>query len=449
MEQLIPRTIRLWENVSSNLSKSAVFSQFQGMTKGHLTLRLEGDPGTYSFGYGNKVKAEIFVENERFFNRFWSDGELGFGESYVEGDWNSPDLAQVIRWFFLNVDKIETVVRPEDGASPFMQFMMGLRYVQDVIGAKPSTLAETWASRYDLERPFFALMLDSRLNNSGALFTKLDTLDEAQIRKHKKIARELRIRPGAHILELGCGWGSFALYLAQNFDCYVTAVTVSEEQYQYLQSKIEELGLSNRIHAIHADYRMIQGVYDRIVSVELIDTIEPSQLGDFFERCELWLKPNGIMVHQLLVSPEHRTSSETPVEWNQKHITPGIVTPTLSQVLEAMGRSTGFCIRNLRDTGLSYSKTLHVWTSNFIRNLDAVRALGFDEKFIRSWHYYLCYAEAAFEHGLMTSALVTLSRATERSQEEIETPPVRPSAFRDPFRKGKARGLSSMTESIP
>lgn len=431
MEQLIPRTLRLWENVSSNLSRSAVFSQFQGMTKGHLTLRLKGDSGTYSFGYGNKVKAEINVENERFFNRFWCDGELGFGESYVEGDWNTPDLAQVIRWFLLNVDKIEQVVRPEDYSSPFLQFMVGLRYLQDVMTPKVNAFQDSWASRYDLERPFFALMLDSKLNNSGALFHKGDNLDEAQVRKHRKIARELRIRPGSQILELGCGWGSFAIYLAQNFDCYVTAVTVAEEQHDYLKTRIEELGLGARVNALHADYRMVQGNFDRIVSIELIDTIEHSQLADFFHRCDLWLKPNGIMVHQLLLSPEHRVREremDSHREWNQRHIAPGIITPTLSHLLASMGEETEFCIRNLRDTGLSYSKTLHVWTHNFMKNLDAVRALGFDEKFIRSWHYYLSYAEAAFEHGLMSSAQLTMSRATERGQETIETPPARPLA---------------------
>lgn len=446
MEQLIPRTLRLWENVSSNLSKSAVFTRFQTMTKGHLTLRLKNDKASYSFGYGNKVKAEILIENERFFQRFWSDGELGFGESYVEGDWNSPDLAQVIRWFFLNVDKIETVVRPEDASSPFMQFMVGLRYIQDVIGTKPPSLAETWASRYDLERPFFSLMLDSKLNNSGALFAKNDSLDEAQTRKHRKIARELRIRPGAQILELGCGWGSFAIFLAQNFDCYVTAVTVAEEQHQYLKGKIKELGLESRVHALHADYRMVEGVYDRIVSIELLDTLEPSLLSDFFHRCDLWLKPSGVMVHQLLLRPENRLRSEAHEEWNQKHIAPGITTPSLSHLLEAMGEHTEFCVRNLRDTGLSYSKTLHVWTENFVKNLDAVRALGFDETFIRSWHYYLSYAEAAFEHGLMTSAQLTLTRAIERSQETLETPAPKTlaqGALRNPFRAGERSHLKT------
>lgn len=416
MEQLIPLTLRLWENMSSNLAKSAVFSQFQGMTKGHLTLRLLGESNTYSFGYGNKVKAEIFVKNERFFQRFWSEGEIGFAESYVDGDWTSPDLAQVIRWFFLNGEQIETAVRVES-SKPIVQLMAGLCYLRGAL-VSPKAVPEIWASRYDLERPFFSLILDSELNNSGALFGKNDGLEEAQLRKQRRIARDLRIRPGAQILELGCGWGSFAIFLAQSYDCVVTAVTLSEEQFEHLSRRVKELGLEDRVKPLHADYRWVKGVYDRVVSIELVDTLEFSQLSEFFSLCDQWLKPNGVMVHQLLISPEHRSLGESHQEWMERHISPGIRTPSLSHILHAAGNSSEFSLRNLRDTGLSYSKTLHYWSQNFMKNLDAVRALGFDENFIRNWHYSTNYAEAAFEHGLMSSVQITLSRAMERSQEK-------------------------------
>ena len=423
MEQLIPRTLRRWGSYQSNLAKSAVFSQFQGMTKGHLSLHLKDDPVSYSFGYGKKVKADIHIENERFFSRFWSNGELGFGESYVEGDWNSPDLAQVIRWFFLNVDKVDAFVPSEGGESPFMQFMLGIRTIQEFINnTRPLGYMDTWASQYELERPFFALMLDAQLNNSGAIFAKNDTLEEAQLRKHKKIVRELRIKPGSKILELGCGWGSFAIYLAKNFDCHVTAVTLAEEQNLHLKSEIEKLGLKDRITAVHADYRNVSGLYDRIVSIELIDTLEPTQLTEFFRLADRWLKPQGIMVHQLLLTPEaFRSELNGRNEWNQRYISPGVLTPSLSQLLEAMNHDSSFCIRNMKDIGLSYSKTLGAWTQNFEKNLGAVRKLGFDERFIRSWHYYLSYAEAAFDHGLLTAAQITMSRATQRTQEIAES----------------------------
>lgn len=428
MEQLIPRTLRRWENYQTNLAKSLVFAQFQNMTKGHISLRIRGDSTPYSFGYGNRVKAQVTIENERFFSRFWSNGELGFGESYVDGDWNSPDLAQVIRWFFLNVEQIEAFVRPSEAESPFMQFMLGMRYIQDVINyrARPLGTAEAFASHYDLEQPFFALMLDRHLNNSGAIFGKNETLEQAQLRKMKRLARELRIKPGSQVLELGCGFGGFAVYLAEHYDCHVTAVTLSEEQARSLGKTIKDRALGSRVTAKHADFRTVEGLFDRIISVELIDTLDDHQLVKFFRLCDTWLSPQGLMVHQLLLTPEAMTLGAQGTksnEWNQKFISPGITTPCLSKVLTAMNTDSAFCIRNLKDIGLSYSKTLAAWTTNFETNRDAVKALGFDERFIRTWHYYLSYAEAAFNHGLLTAAQITMSRPTQRRSEEDSPSP--------------------------
>jgi cyclopropane-fatty-acyl-phospholipid synthase len=419
MEQLIPRTLRRWESYQSNLAKSAVFSQFQSMTKGHIELRLKNDPTTYSFGYGKKVRGFMEIENERFFSRFWSNGELGFGESYVDGDWNSPELSKVIGWFFLNVDKVDAFVHPEEVDNSFMQFMLGLRYIQTVINHnKTLPSMGNWASRYELERPFFELMLDSSLTNSGAIFEQSESLEAAQKRKRDTIASELQIKTGSRILELGCGWGSFALYLATHYDCHVTAVTLSEEQSEYLKLRVKQLGISDRVDVLYADYRNVTGLFDRIVSIELIDTIEASQLKNFFSLCDRWLKPQGIMVHQLLLTPEaYRHDLLQRNEWNQKYISPGILTPSLSALVSAMSETSSFCIRNLSDIGLSYSKTLEAWTSNFKENIQRVRSLGFDEAFIRGWQYYLAYAEAAFDHGLLTAAQITITRATERSEE--------------------------------
>ncbi len=424
MDQLIPRTLRRWESYQSNLSKLAVFSQFQCMTKGQLKLTVKNDPQSYSFGYGQKVKAEILVENERFFSRFWSNGELGFGESYVDGDWNSPDLAQVIRWFFLNAEKVDSFVTPPGQASAFLHFMLGIKAIQEAINTtRPLGNIESWASRYELERPFFRLMLDDRMNNSGALFAKSDTLEQAQARKQKQIARELRLKPGQQVLELGCGWGSFAIYLAQNHDCHVTAVTLSEEQALYLKQRIFELDLERKITCLHADYRSVRGNFDRIVSIELIDTLDAAQLDGFFRLCDLWLKPQGLMVHQLLLSPEgYRAEDAAGGEWKQKYISPGILTPSLGQVIGAMNKDAAFSVRHMKDIGLSYSRTLAAWTQNFNANRDAVRSLGFDERFIRSWQYYLSYAEAAFDHGLLTAAQITMSRATQRMLGEEQDP---------------------------
>jgi cyclopropane-fatty-acyl-phospholipid synthase len=420
MEQLIPRTLKRWESYQSNLYKSAVLSKFQTMTRGHLRLTVQGDSSPYSFGYGQKIQADMLVANDRFFTRFLRHGELGFGESYVEGDWDSPDLATLIRWFLLNIDQFDTLNRLDRGDHPLFQFLQGVEHIQALINkARPSGFADVLAGHYELERPFFALMLDPSLTNSGAMFEgDEESLEEAQMRKQRRIARELAICPGDHILEFGSGWGHLALYLALCFPCKVTAVTTSEEQHRYLVQKVRDLQLEGRVQPLLLDYRSVQGSFDRIVSVEMVDALETQELPRFFEQCDSLLKPQGIMLHQLLLSPElFCRENRSEATWVRKYISPGINTPSLSQVLTAMNSRSAFSIRRLEDIGLSYARTLNFWRKRFETNLEQVRALGFDESFIRSWRYYLSYAEAAFDHGLLTAAQLTLTRPTQRSLE--------------------------------
>lgn len=424
MEQLIPRTLKRWESYQTNLYKSAVLAKFQGMTRGHLTLSCQNDPMTYSFGYGQKISASMNVKNERFFTRFLKQGELGFGESYVDGDWDSPDLVQLIRWFFLNMDHLDSLARIDFDDQPLFQFLQGLQRVQNLInGAVPHGFTEALAGHYELEQAFFSLMLDPSLTNSGAIFAEGDSLEEAQLRKQRQIARELRIQAGDHILELGAGWGSLSLYLALCFPCKVTALTISEEQHRHLSKKVRDLQLENRVFPLLLDYKSMKGKFDRIVSVEMIDILPSDELSEFFAQCDELLKPNGITVHQLLLSPERfRAHAHAGAEWIHKYISPGAATPSLSQLIEAMNDKSAFCLRHLDDLGLSYAKTLEAWRARFESHLVEIQKLGFDELFIRSWRYYLAYAQAAFGHGLLTAAQITLTRPTQRALEGLAPP---------------------------
>lgn len=424
MEQLIPRTLRRWENYQTSLAKSAVLQRFQAMTKGQMTMRVDGDRSPYSFGYGKKIQAEMNVHNERFFTRFLGGGELAFGESFVDGDWDSPDLVDLIRWFFVNMEHLNNFARMDMPDQPLFQVLHGLHSIQNLINhARPTGFSDAISAHYELERPFFSLMLDPSLSNSGGLFLENDTLESAQLRKQRRIARELRIRPGDTVLELGCGWGSLAIYLAMCYECTVTAVTISEEQFRYISHRVDELNLRGKVIPLHQDYRAVKGTFDRIVTVELIDTLELSELPGFFSLCESWLKPHGIMLHQLLLTPEpFRSDRGSGAEWIHKYISPGSLTPSMGQLIQAMNEgAAGFCIRRLRDMGLSYAKTLNAWSLRFSHQIDRVKDLGFDDRFIRSWRYYLAYAEAAFDHGLLTAAQITLTRSTQRTQEEDDS----------------------------
>lgn len=424
MEELIPRTLRRWENYQSTLYKSAVLAKFQSMTRGHLTLRVQGDSHAYSFGFGKKVLADMEIRNERFFTRFMKHGELGFGESFVEGDWDSPDLVALIRWFLLNIDQLDALGRVEAGDHPLFQFLQGVEQIQAMLyGVRPGGFTDALAAHYELERSFFALMLDPTLTNSSAIFEGRESLEAAQLRKNRRIAQELRIKPGDHILEIGAGWGSLSLYLALCFPCRITAVTISEEQHDYLKQKVAQMGLEQRIFPALLDYRSVKGSFDRIVSVELIDALDAQELPGFFAHCDELLKPQGIMVHQMLLTPERfRSENHSGADWIRKYISPGAFTPSLSQMLHAANEKADFSVRRLEDIGLSYARTLSAWRQRFESHLPEVKALGFDESFIRSWRYYLSYAEAAFQHGLLTAAQLTMTRPTQRSEDHEQKP---------------------------
>ncbi len=425
MEELIPRTLRRWEHYQSNLYKSAVLAKFQSMTRGHLTLRVHGDPHAYSFGFGQKIQAEMEIRNDRFFTRFMRQGELGFGESFVAGDWDSPNLVALIRWFLLNIDQLDALGRVEASDHPLFQFLQGVQQIQEMLygGARVGGFTDALAAHYELERAFFALMLDSTLTNSSAIFEGQESLEAAQLRKNRRIAQELKIRPGDHILELGSGWGSLSLYLALCFPCKITSVTISEEQHLFLQQKVQQMGLQERVFPALLDYRSVKGSFDRIVSVELLDALDAQELPGFFAHCDELLKPQGIMLHQLLLTPERfRAENHGGADWIRKYISPGAFTPSLSQLLSAASEKSAFSIRRLEDIGLSYAKTLAAWRQRFESQLDEVKKLGFDESFIRSWRYYLSYAEAAFQHGLLTAAQLTMTRPTHRADEQEQKP---------------------------
>jgi len=424
MEELIPRTLRRWEHYQTNLYKSAVLAKFQSMTRGHLSLKVRGDPHAYSFGFGNKVQAEMEIRNERFFTRFMKHGELGFGESFVEGDWDSADLVALIRWFLLNIDQLDALGRVDTGDHPLFQFLQGVQQIQAMLyGTRAAGFTDALAAHYELERSFFSLMLDPTLTNSSAIFEGTENLESAQLRKNRRVAQELKIRPGDHILELGAGWGSLALYLALCFPCKITAVTISEEQHHYLQQKVLQMGLEQRVFPALLDYRSITGSFDRIVSVELLDALDAQELPGFFAHCDKLLKPQGIMLHQLLLTPEHfRAENHGGADWIRKYISPGSFTPSLSQLLSAANEKANFSVRRLEDIGLSYARTLAAWRERFEEHVEQVKKLGFDEGFIRSWRYYLSYAEAAFQHGLMTAVQLTMTRPTHRSDDADQKP---------------------------
>ena len=415
MESVIPRTLKRIEDYQSSIYKQGVLAKFQRMTKGQLTLEIVGDNYNYSFGLGQRVKAHLKIKDERFFYRIHRFGEVGFGESYVDGDWESNDLVELMRWFLINLGNDKLSVADWQHSDPLFQLIEGFHRLQSLLQFNQySRFDRNISYNYDLNRAFFSCFLDESLTYSSGLYQRgARCLESAQLDKHRRIGAKLCLSEHHHVLDIGCGWGALAFYLALTYSCQVTAVTVSEEQYRFIRARIEELSLESLVHPVLADFRDIKGSFDRIVSLELTDSLVAKDLPVFFQCCETMLKPKGFMLHQIVLKPESGDAQAYQGEWIEKYITPGSLTPSLSQLLVEANRYTSFQVFDLLDIGRDYSQTLKDWLTRFQQKRAELLELGYDDPFIRSWEYYLAYGQAAFNVGSLSCAQLLMARPQE------------------------------------
>jgi cyclopropane-fatty-acyl-phospholipid synthase len=223
------------------------------------------------------------------------------------------------------------------------------------------------------------------------------SLAVAQIAKYDRLCRQLRLKPGEHVLEIGSGWGGFSCHAVKNYGCRVTTITISEEQFKYAQQLFQREGLADRIEIKLMDYRLLEGQFDKIASIEMLEAVGDAYLETYFAKCAELLKPDGLLGVQMITCPDARYDAlRKNVDWIQKHIFPGSLLLSLNRVNGAVSRTGGMMLHDLKDLGLHYAETLKRWRVTFNQNLEPVRKLGFDERFIRKWNYYLCYCEAAF-----------------------------------------------------
>ena len=223
------------------------------------------------------------------------------------------------------------------------------------------------------------------------------TLEEGQIAKYDRLCQKLRLKPGEHVLEIGSGWGGFSRHAARNYGCRVTTVTISEEQYKYARELFQTNRLADRIDIKLMDYRLAQGKFDKIASIEMLEAVGDKYLETYFNKCHEVLKPDGLLGLQMITCPDSRYDAlRNGVDWIQKHIFPGSLLLSLNRVSEVISRTGGMLLHDFTDMGLCYAETLRRWRVSFNEHQAQVRALGFDDRFIRKWNYYLCYCEAAF-----------------------------------------------------
>ncbi len=378
--------------------QNLIISVLSKMKLGSLNLTLP-DGETIQWGENNsKINANIQIKNASFFKRCVLYGDVGFGEAYVDGDWETDNITNLIKWFLLNVDNAPTI-----SGSNTTNFILNVlkfinknyhqKRINSISGSKKNI-----SEHYDLNNQFFSLFLDPTMTYSSAYFKEKDmTLEQAQLAKYHRLCQQLRLNSSDHVLEIGSGWGGNAIYMAKHFGCKVTTVTLSEEQYKLATEKIIKENLEDKITVLIKDYRSIEGKFDKIVSIEMLEAVGAEYYETYFKKCAQLLKKDGIFALQVITSPDSRFESfKNGVDWIQKHIFPGSLLPSVSAINTAINKTSDFTLVDLKDIGLDYAHTLAIWHNAFNEKLNEVKQLGFDDYFIRKWNYYLCYCEAAF-----------------------------------------------------
>jgi cyclopropane-fatty-acyl-phospholipid synthase len=378
--------------------QNLILRVFATLTEGQLRLELP-DGSVREFGRSDAaVCARIAVRNPVFFQRCVLYGDVGFGESYVDGDWETNSIERVISWAIANVHHLPSMSGSKV-RTLFFNSLKGLNRFHHWL--RPNSLATSRrniAEHYDLGNDFYSIWLDPTLTYSSARYTTPgQSLESAQFSKYDALCQKLRLQPTDHVLEIGSGWGGFSLHAARHYGCRVTTITISEAQFKLARQRFGEAGLSDRIQILLQDYRHLSGSFDKIVSIEMMEALGDKYLQTYLTKLNQLLKPGGLIGLQFITVPDHRHAQlRRGVDWIQKHIFPGSLLLSLGRVNQVLSRTSDLTLHELEDLGASYAKTLHVWWERFNAKLDEVAALGFDSRFIRKWNYYLQYCEAAF-----------------------------------------------------
>jgi cyclopropane-fatty-acyl-phospholipid synthase len=340
-------------------------------------------------------RAEIRVHDMAALQRILVNGETGAGEGYMDGLWSSPDLVALIELASLN--------RASLALSAGWWRVPGQLVRTLAHRARRNTRAgsrRNIAAHYDLGNDFYRLFLDETLTYSSAVFASPDqSLADAQRNKYRIIAERAGLARGRHVLEIGTGWGGFALYAAGELGCRVTSITISRAQWELSRERVRAAGLEGLVDVQLRDYREISGTYDAIVSIEMLEAVGAEYFATFFAVCDRALAPGGRMSLQSITFPDAAYESQRRgANWIQRYIFPGGLCPSLA-VIERSTRDTNLLITGVEDIAPHYVRTLRAWRSRFLEQLDAVRAMGFDDRFVRMWEYYLALSEAAFATG--------------------------------------------------
>jgi len=382
----------------SSLYENIVLRRLARMDKGRLELELP-DGSRLTIGDESAVvNARIRICDEAFYLRCILYGDIGFGEAYVDGLWDTDDITAVISWALLNLERAPGISgnKTQTLVLNILKWWNRRKYFKRANTLKGSR--QNISEHYDLSNEFFRLFLDETMTYSSAYFRRDGmTLEEAQLAKYERLCQQLHLSATDHVLEIGSGWGFGAVYMAKRYGCRVTSVTISAEQHYLATERVKAEGLENQVEIRLEDYRKLSGQFDKIVSVEMLEAVGHQYLDTYFSKCNELLKRDGVLALQVITCPDSRYESmRKGVDWIQKHIFPGSLLPSVSAINAAINRAGEMTLVDLKDLGLHYAATLKIWFLHFNSRLEQVKAMGFDDRFVRKWNYYLCYCEAAF-----------------------------------------------------
>ena len=343
------------------------------------------------------------IHDDRMFLRMLLRGEIGAGESFVAGEWSADDLVAVLRVFLTG-----TGARGFESPITWIAQLPSLRRHRRAANTRTGSERNIHA-HYDLGNAFYKLFLDAEtLSYSCGIWT--GELATSQHAKHERLCELLALSPRDHLLEIGCGWGGMAIHAAKTRGCRVTAITISREQQALAAARVADAGLSDRVAIELRDYRDLTGTFDKIVSIEMLEAVGHEYLPAYFATCDRVLAPDGRLAIQTITMPDDRYDAyRTRVDWMQTYIFPGSCIPSLAAIRRALAGSS-LRIAHEHDIGLDYAPTLRAWRERFIAALPAVRRLGFDEPFVRTWLLYLAFSEAAFAEQTLADHQLVLAR---------------------------------------
>lgn len=387
--------------------KALFLNVLSSLPHGQITIK---ERGTLVAVYGDAksdLKAEVDIQVPLAYRHLLIGGSVASGETYTEGLWTTPNLTNVIRIFARNLDTLDQWEAKFKWLSfPAEKFRHLMRRNSQEQAKK------NISAHYDLGNKLYTRFLDQSMMYSAAIYPDVNTsLAEAQQHKLKSICDKLQLTANDHLLEIGTGWGGLAVYAAKNYGCRVTTTTISEEQFSYAQDWVKREGLEDQIKLLKKDYRLLEGRYDKLVSIEMIEAVGKEYMANFFTKCSSLLKQTGLMVIQAITIDDRRYESYSKgVDFIQKHIFPGGFLPSQLVMNKTLKEHTDMMIRDLHDIGLDYARTLNDWYIAFQQSREALLNDGYDDRFARMWQYYLNYCEGGFLERTISTVQLIISK---------------------------------------